>query len=123
MERRRDWIIAVRLSCLVILLTALKIQTRQLLLRDIASGSPLGTRNVSATVPQKLVKGDLHIFRQNVAWLSLCWNNIFPFLYAEPFGYGNSPKENTVKFSAKFGAISPSPRKRGEDAKKPITGY
>ena len=35
----------------------------------------------------------------------------FPLLYVEPFGYNKSANDSTVKFLAKFGAISPSPRK------------
>jgi len=33
------------------------------------------------------------------------------FSHVEPFGYSNAPNEGTVKFSAKFGTISPSPQK------------
>ena len=58
-------------------------------------------------VPQKWVKGDLHIFHLNVAWLSLFWKNILLFSYVEPFGHDNLSNEDTVKFLAKFGAIFP----------------
>ena len=37
----------------------------------------LSTPNESTLVPQKWVKGDLHIFHQNVAQLSLFWKIIF----------------------------------------------
>ena len=45
---------------------------------SIASDRPLGTPNVSATVPQKWVNGDLRIFHQNLARLSLFCKNILP---------------------------------------------
>ena len=84
---------------------------------------PLGKPNASTTVPQKWVKDDLHFFHQNVARLSLFWQNIFPFSRVQQLGYNNSPNESTVKFSTKFGAISLSPRKHGKEVKNPITGY
>ena len=41
---------------------------------------------MSATLPLKWVKGDLHTFPQNVWWLSLFLKNIFLFSYVAPFG-------------------------------------
>jgi len=46
----------------------------------------------------------------------------FLFSHVELFGYDNAPNESTMQFSAKFGAISPSPEK-WDEAKNPITGY
>jgi len=63
----------------------------------------------SATLPQKWVKGDLHVFHQNVGDYPYLKKNIFPFLNVEPFGYDKTPNEDTVTFWTKFGAISPSP--------------
>jgi len=47
----------------------------------------------------------------------------FPFSYVEPFGYNNLPNDGTIKFLAKFEAISTSPQKKGDKVKNPITGY
>jgi len=60
---------------------------------------------------RKRVKADVIIFHQNVRRLSLFRKNIFPFSYVAPFGYDKSANEGTIKFLAKFGAISSSPWK------------
>jgi len=77
----------------------------------IASGSRLNTPNASATVCQKLVKGDLPIFSPKCSTIVPLLKEYFPFLYVEPFGYDNSPNGGIVKYLAKVGAISPPPRK------------
>jgi len=71
----------------------------------IASSSRLNTPNASATVCQKLVKGDLPIFHQNVARLSLFWKNIFRFCMLSRLVM------TTRQMGAKVGAILPPPRK------------
>jgi len=71
----------------------------------IASVSPFGTPNESASVPQKWVKEDAYFSLK----CSSIWTNIFPFSHVEPFGYYSSPNDSTVKFLAKFGAMSRSP--------------
>jgi len=68
-------------------------------------------------------KGRLAYFHQNIAWLSLCWKNIFfCFSYFEPCGYDNFPNEGTVKFWHGWGHFPISP-KIGDAAKNPVTGY
>ena len=65
-------------------------------------------------IPVKLVKGDYGSFHQNVGRLSLFRKNIFPFSHAEPFGYNNSPNENTITFfSGKIWGNSPISPKIG----------
>jgi len=46
-----------------------------------------------------------------MAITALFGKNIVPFSHVEPFGYDKAPNEGTVTFLAKFGAISPAPRK------------
>ena len=55
----------------------------------------------------------LRILHQNVARLSLFWNNNFPYFTCCDVRYDKSANKDTVKFLAKFGAISPSTRKSG----------
>ena len=58
-----------------------------------------------------LAKGRIAQFSSNVGRLSLSRKNISPFSHIELFGYDKAPNEGIVKFSAKFSAISLSPRK------------
>jgi len=49
-------------------------------------------------------------FLPNAGRLSLFQKNIFLFSYVTPFGYEKLANEGTIKFSGKFGAISPYPQ-------------
>jgi len=59
--------------------------------------------------------------RKNAGRLSFFGKSIFSFSYVEPFGYDNSPNEDSDKFLAKYGAIFPS--RQGDEAKNSSTGY
>jgi len=52
-----------------------------------------------------------------------CKTRIFSVSYVVLFGYDTLVDEGTVKFLVKFGAISPFPRKLGDEVTNPITGY
>jgi len=65
-------------------------------------------------------KGRLAYFPQKCTANILLSKGYFPFC---TIGYNKLANEGIIRFSKKFGAISPFLQKYGKEAKNPIMGY